>query len=367
MNDIPQQKVKDSWTGYKLTMVLIAIITPIALITLGFYNSYCTQRWQEIEYFEPKIAQNRQDLEKLLQHPKVMLLIHNFEENKLFKTIIKQFFLEIPKTVSLEHAGGETAEGIILMIKSSEPILKFQKYESPEHFYIEQINNNSIKLNATQLRKGAKISVVIYTKKTTKLETQLLINKGEKIEDNEKLSSFVSILEDLKPLEDLKTEEYKKLVEMYKKGLPVEAINIKKEIFLLEAKVERLKSQSFFSWIKPQLHPNVVLILGAILITGIFGGLLYFVSIKPDLKLKSMRNKVFEEIKNKDFVPETIFDLIERLGAPSQVELTKSEIGTKFKLFWFSKIDFVNIKSLQFTIQNNSIVEIFDGDEKIEV
>lgn len=360
MNDIPQQKVKGNWSGYKLVTIIVSIIMVIVVITQFAYNHYYTHRWQEINYSESKIAQYRQDLEKLLQRPKVEMLIHNFEENKLFKTIIKKFLSEIPQSVALYHVGGETAEGIILMIKSSEPILKFQKWESPEDFSVEQINKNTIKLNSTQLRKGATIGIIIYTKKTTKLETQLFIDKGEKIQDWKKRKPF----NDSNPLRYLKIEDYDKLIDMYYKGFSDEALNIKKEMFLLESKVENLKSQNFFSWIK---HPIGALILMMIFFAVVGIGIVYFVSIKPELKLKSMRNQVLNEIKNKDFMPETIFDLIERLGAPSKVEVSKSEIGTKFKLFWFSKTEFVSFKSLQFTIQNNSIVEIFDGDLKIAV
>lgn len=367
MDHIPQQKKKSEWTGYKIATVIISVASILVIFIQAIFNNYYNQRWQEIDYYETKLGNKRQELIKMQQKPKVVLKTQTLEKAGLSKHMLKSLSA-IPSTLSIEHVGGETAEGIFLSVKSSEPIIQFQKWESPEDFTVERdtTNNSSIKLHATKLHKGTIIGVTVSTKKPTELDIQLLIDKGEKTEEKKNRSSVLSVLDYKYLLSDLRSDDIRKLIELRDKGLSDEEATIYEEIFLLESKIEHLKSQSLLTWVIPQLEVITVLKLLLLFLLVFGGGLFFFNVLRPDLKKKSMKQQVLNEIKNKDFVPGTVFDLFKRLGCPDSIKMDEVT-DSLIKIYWFSKSEILPLKSLQFTFQNNSIVEIFDGDEKIPI
>ena len=203
----------------------------------------------------------------------------------------------IPSTFSIAHFGGETAEGIFLSVKASEPIIQFEKWESPEEFSVERdtVDNSLIKLHAAKLHKNMTIGLTISTKKPTKFDIQLLIDKGEKTDENKDKSPF-SVLLDKYSLSELRSVDIEKLFELRGKGLSEEESSISEEIFLLESKIKNLKNQRLIAWMLPQMDTLMILKFLLLLLIVFGGSGIYFFIIRPDLKKKSMKQAILKEL-----------------------------------------------------------------------
>jgi hypothetical protein len=194
----------DEKNWYKLTTLVLSIITVILSVITGVYYHYGDAKDKGVSNLNSKIEALQKRKIELLEIPKLNVEVFSLKESKLPGRAFEKL-QEIPSMVKLSHAGGSSAKEITLSIKSSEPIISYQANDIPEPLKINKKSDFLLEANVDRLRKDVSLEIVLYTKHLTNIEYHLITDYGVRILDKARTTNLYS---DLMNWETLSPQNY---------------------------------------------------------------------------------------------------------------------------------------------------------------
>ncbi|HKQ07719.1 MAG TPA: hypothetical protein VJ464_21515 [Blastocatellia bacterium] len=324
------EKMHTKWNTHKKITILISVFTVVILALQAIYNLY-QDRWREIEFLKSEIVTKREENSKRADIPRISLTVNTLERTGLSKQMLENLNA-LPSTIEIKHVAGGTAKGLRLDIHCDKEIIKYQKWQGPEDFLVSKLgsDNKTLRLEAPQIRKEARIGLTVLTKELPAIETDYLLETGDIIN--------VSTYDDRR---NITNEDAHAIILGGSGGTPpseseaIARLPLTSQIQLLEGEIKDLRSQTFFIWFMKKFGDW----LAVFILLGVLGA--YFVpTYRRDKEKRSKREETIQGIKAGQFKNITPTDLLYRFGQPDHFSLEGAADDAELKLTYFCHYEF---------------------------
>lgn len=326
------QDEKRDWSGYKLATFLVSVLSVIVIGAQALYNNYYVQRWKKIEYLTAELVRKRQELEHQALTPKVALNLNTLEKAGLSSQLLDSLSA-VPSTVEITNVGGGTAKGLLVDLTSTEQIIQFQKWPSPESFFVTRrgADAKALRLESAQIRKGSVIGLTLLTKKLPKLDTKVLLDSGELVSPQEEQKS-----KDLSTLLlKLPFELFVRLSTEERARLQNETDPLKVDVMILEKRIESLQSESVWDYTFDWSLVLPLILAGPLVLSTVW----IIQLLRADRRKRSGRNKTVQRIRSNVFQPRTLTAALRDLGTPDESKVFGEGNAEDLELVYFSKYE----------------------------
>lgn len=231
---------------------LIALLGVLVALFAALYAGYQTRRTGMLAHIDQRIAEKNAELIKEVTTPRVLVGVFTLEQARLSRRILDALDL-VPSTIEIRHVGGGIAQQLHLEVRSSEPIVNADQWESAEAFEV-QIDEarTRLLLTATQLRKGTSVGVTLLTEDIPKLDATLVIGVGQAVKAGDLVEFQQSELLLPEILRDDRWRVPYRIVwpdyETIASSATVREAELRSELADLEEERERLEQDTFAGW-----------------------------------------------------------------------------------------------------------------------
>jgi hypothetical protein len=238
-----EQQPAIEWSGYKTATFVVSIVSVVIIVGQAILGHYYTERWKQVDYLTGELNRKREELARQESAPRLEVGINTLKRAGVSSEMLSAM-KAFPSTVEVRNDSGGTAKGLVLELASSEPITQFQKWPTLDPFSVTRIDGRTLRIEASEVRKGSSVGVTFLTPKPPTVESHGTVDVGDIVRPDT-ASTPVQYRNEAQWLTLLQSEQVLKETQ----DEPARLRPLKMDVKVLENQIGNLRSQSLWDFV----------------------------------------------------------------------------------------------------------------------